>query len=61
MKLKMCTTDKIFGKICLKAIRDIFFQYVSYNQRRDSVRHEGKGEDSIFWRGATSNRRVNNQ
>ena len=27
--MKMCTTDKIFGKICLKASRDIFFQMLS--------------------------------
>ena len=35
MKLKMCTTGKTFGKICLKAIRDTFFQHVVCNQRRD--------------------------
>ena len=58
MKLKMCTTGKIFGKICLKAVRDTFFQYVVCNQERDGVRYEGKGEDSIFWWGVTSNRRV---
>ena len=45
MKLKMCTTGIIFGKICLKAIRDTFFQYLVCNQGRDRVRHEGKGED----------------
>ena len=50
MKLKMCTTSKIFGK---KAIRDTFFQYVVFNQGRN-----GKGETSIFWWGVTSNRRV---
>ena len=49
MKLKTCTTSKIFGKIYLKAITDTFFQYVVYNQGRDRVRHEGNGEDSIFW------------
>ena len=27
--MKMCTTDKIFYKICLKASRDIFFQMLS--------------------------------
>ena len=43
MKLKMCTIGKIFGKICPKAIGDTFFQYVVCNQRRDGVRHEGKG------------------
>ena len=47
----MCTTSKIFCKICLKAIRDTFFQYVVCNQRRDGVRHKEKGEDSIFWWG----------
>lgn len=42
--LKMHTANKIFGKICLKAIRD--------EKKR---RHEGKGEDSIFWwRGSES-------
>ena len=45
MKLKMCTTGTIFGKICLKAIRDTFLQYLVCNQERDGVRHEGKGED----------------
>ena len=49
MKLKMCTTGKIFGEICLKAIRDTFFQYVIFSQGRDGVRHEGKGEGSTFW------------
>ena len=48
MKLKMCTTDKIFGKIYLKVIRDTFFQYLICNQGRDGVKYEGKGEDSIF-------------
>ena len=58
MKLKVCSTDKIFGKICLKAVRDTFFQYVVCNQERDGVRYKGKGEDSIFWWRVTSNRRV---
>ena len=53
MKLKMCNIGKIFGKICLKAIRDTFFQYLVSNQRRNEVRYEGKGRgvgvgDSIF-------------
>ena len=61
MKLKMCTTDKLFGKICLKVIRDTFFQNVICNQGRDEVRHEGKGEDSNFWWVLTFNRRVNKQ
>ena len=44
MKLKIRTIGNIFGKICLKAIRD--------EKKR---RHEGKGEDSIFWwRGSES-------
>ena len=45
MKLQMCTTGKIFVKICLKAIRD---SPICGLQGRDGVRHEGKGEDSIF-------------
>ena len=45
MKLKMCTTRKTFGKICLKTIRDTFFQYMVCNQQRDAVKHEGKWED----------------
>ena len=49
MKLKMSTTDKIFGKIYLKAITDTFFQYVVCNQGRDGERHEGKEKDLIFW------------
>ena len=56
MKLKICTTGNIFGKICLKAIRDTFFQYVICNQGSDGVKHEemegGRGEgreDSVFW------------
>ena len=32
MKLKMCTTGKTFDKICLKTIRDTFFQHVVCNQ-----------------------------
>ena len=55
---KMCNTSKMFSKISLKAIADIFFQYVVCNQGRDGVRHEGKGEDSIFGWGVTFNRRV---
>ena len=56
MKLKVCTTDKIFGKICLKAIRDVFFAIC--DESRDGVRHEGKGEDSILGWGVTSRRQV---
>ena len=58
MKLKMCTTGKIFGEICLKSARDTFFQCVVCNQEKDGVKHEEKGEDSIFWWGVTSKRRV---
>ena len=58
MKLKMCTASKYFGKICLKTIRDTFFQHVVCNQRRDGVRHKRKGEDYIFWWGVKSNRRM---
>ena len=58
MKLKICITGKFFGKICLKPIGDTFFQYVVCNQGKDGVRNEGKGEDSIFWWGMTSNRRM---
>ena len=49
MILKTCTKEKFFGKIHLKAIRDTFFQYVVCNQGRDGVRHERKGENSIFF------------
>ena len=42
MKLKIRTIGNIFGKICLKAIRD-----------EKKGRHEGKGEDSIFWWGGS--------
>ena len=48
MKLKICTTGKMFGKICLKTIRDTFFRYVVCNQARDGMRHERKGEDPNF-------------
>ena len=51
MKLKICTTGKIFGNICLKAIGDNFSQYLVCNQERDEMKHEGMGEDSIFWWG----------
>ena len=53
MKLIMCTTGKIFGRIYLKAIRYTFFQYVVCNQERDGVRDEGKGEDLISWWGGS--------
>ena len=43
IKLKMCTTGKIFGYISLKVITDTFFQYLVCNQGRVGVRHEGKG------------------
>ena len=47
MKVKMCTTGKSFGEICLKAPRDAFFQYVICDEVRGKVNHEGKGDDSI--------------
>ena len=47
MKLKLCITDKIFAKICLKLIRDMLLKYAICYQGRDGVRHEGKGEDSF--------------
>ena len=53
MKLKMYTTENFFDKICVKAIRDAFFQYGVCNQGREGVRHEGKGEDLSFWWGQT--------
>ena len=31
---------KLLGKICLKAVRDTFCQYVACNQERDGVRHK---------------------
>ena len=37
MKLKISTTGKILGKICVKAIRD-FLQYMICNQERDGER-----------------------
>ena len=47
----MCTTDKIFDNIYLKAIEDTFCQYVVGNQVRDGVKHKGKEKDSNFcWR-----------
>ena len=52
MKLKMCTTSKLLGRICLKAIKDVC------NQGRDNVRHDGKGKDTFFWRGVTSNKKL---
>ena len=48
MKLKMCTTCKFFRKICLKARRDIFFNYVVYNHGKDGMRRESKEEDLFF-------------
>ena len=41
MKLKMCPTGKVFGKICLKAIRD--------RDGKDRVRH-GRKECGEAWR-----------
>ena len=65
MKLKLCITDKIFAKICLKLIRDMLLKYVTCYQGRDGVRHEGKGKDSFSggeWHtteGLMSNKQVN--
>ena len=33
--LKIYAAGKFFGKICLKAIRDTFFQYVVCDQERE--------------------------
>ena len=35
--------------MCLKAIRDTFFQYVVCNQGKNGIKHEGKGEYLISW------------
>ena len=43
----MRTTGKMFDKICLKAIRDTFLEYVVCDVV--GVRNEGKGKNSIFW------------
>ena len=48
MKLKMCTTGKILGQICLKVFRDTFVQYVVCNQERDGVRHKKHSEECIW-------------
>ena len=48
MKLKMCTTDKSFGKICLKAIRNTLFQYVIFNQGGDGGETWKKGAGLNF-------------
>ena len=45
MKVKMCTTGKSFGEICLKAPRDAFFQYV--------ICDEVKGKWTMKERGTT--------
>ena len=49
VKLKICTTGNIFGKICLNTISDTFSQKVLYNQGKDGVRHEGKRERTQFF------------
>ena len=49
---------KHFGEICVKTLEIPFVQLVLCDQGRDGVRHEGKGEDSILWRGVISNRRA---
>ena len=53
-----CTTDRMFDKIYVKAIRYTFLEYEICHQRRDELRHEGTGEDSFFWWGVTSKKRV---
>ena len=45
----MCTTGKIFGKICLKAVIDTFFQYVVCNQEKDGVRHKKHSEECAWF------------
>ena len=48
MKMKICTTGKIFGKICLKAVRDTFLQYVICNQEWDRVRQKKHSEECAW-------------
>ena len=48
MKLKIFTISISFGKICLRAIGDTFFQYVVCDEGRDGLRQEGKWYYSIF-------------
>ena len=40
MKLRICTTGKTFGKICLQTNKNTFSQHVFCNQRRDKVRRD---------------------
>ena len=48
MKLEVSTTGKILGKICLKAIKDNFMQYMIWNLKWDGWGKKKKKEDSIF-------------
>ena len=50
MKLKMCTTVDIFCLICLKAVRDTFFQFLHWNQGKDRARREERGNNSVLVR-----------
>ena len=65
LQLKMHATGKIFGKICLKAIRDTVFPICGLrSQEEKGARHKGKEELQFFvWGGGdwTSNRRRNFQ
>ena len=50
MKPKLSNKRNIFCRICLKAIGDFLFflQYIVSNQRRDRVRHEGRGNTQFL-------------
>ena len=48
MKLKMCTTGKTFGNVCLKAA--FFFNMWSAIKLKDRVRHEGEGRANFMLR-----------
>ena len=50
VQLKMCTVGKIFGKSCLKAIRDIaYFWWGWYPTEREvqNFGHEGESSQSL--------------
>ena len=53
LQLKMHATGKIFGKICLKAIRDTVFPICGLrSQEEKGARHKGKEELQFFvWGG----------
>ena len=46
--MKICITGKIFGKICLQAVRDTFLQSVIWNQERDRVRQKKHSEECAW-------------